>query len=88
MVDQRTGILESNVDEKFTSLSEQVHETKTIAGSGGQVDMDLVNNNLNKFKHDNKRSQSKIDNLSKKFENFRNEINTLFLDFENSSSSK
>jgi ABC-type transporter Mla subunit MlaD len=56
MVDQRTGILESNVDEKFTSLSEQVHETKTIAGSGGQVDMDLVNNNLNKFKHDNKRS--------------------------------
>lgn len=88
MVDQRTGILESNVDEKLTNLSEQVHETKTIAGSGGQVDMDLVTNNLNKFKHDNRKSQSKIDHLSKKLENFRNEINTLFADFENSSSGK
>jgi hypothetical protein len=88
MVDQRTGILESNVDEKITNLSEQVSETKTIACSGGQVDMELVNNNLNKFKHDNKRSQNKIDSLGKKLENFRNEINTLFEDFENNSSQK
>lgn len=81
MVDQRTGVLESTVDEKINNLSEQVVETKSIACSGGQVDMELVTNNLNKFKHDNKRSQNKIDSLGKKLDNFRNEINTLFEDF-------
>ena len=35
MVDQRTGILENNVDEKIENLTEQLTETKTIACSGG-----------------------------------------------------
>jgi len=35
MVDQRTGILENDVEEKISHLIEQVSETKTIAGSGG-----------------------------------------------------
>ena len=88
MVDQRTGILENNVDEKINNLEEQVVENQSIAGSGGRVDMEEVASNLSKFKSDNKRSQNKIDKLGKKLDNFRNEVNRLLADFETETSNK
>ena len=83
MVEERTSSFEESTQQKLENYEDElkkVNTTKAESGSGGSIDIEKT---ISKVTVDNKQSQEKLEALSSKFENFRNEINKLFVDFEN-----
>ena len=88
MVDQRTDMVEDQVENRLEVFAQQLSEAKQIGGSGGQVDIEAVTSNLDQFKFEHKKSLGKIGQLSEKLKHFRNEILSLFESSENSTQQK
>lgn len=83
MVEERTSSFEQATSLKLEGFEEEVKKAgsnKVESGSGGSID---IEKKISKVAVDNQQSQEKLEALSNKFENFRNEINKLLVGFEN-----
>ena len=82
MVEERTSSFEESTQQKLKNYEEEMKKASTNkaeSGSGGSIDIEKT---ISKVTVDNKQSQEKLEALSNKFENFRNEINKLLVEFE------
>lgn len=87
MVEERTSNFEEATTskiKKFEEYSKDLESTKKVdsGGSGGSLDIERVHKSVDKVKVASQQSQEDISVLKRRFDNFRNEVNKLLVDFE------
>ena len=91
MVDKRTELFESNTEKNLDGIRDTLNEfinNQNKSGSGGSLDLESFNSSIHQFKLEIKKNASKLKVVDGKVDNFRNEVNRMFLDYETEMSQK
>lgn len=82
-LDERANNFESAVEKQIEESELRWKQTKEESGgSGGSFDLEKVQDKIRRFKQENVRNQEMITSVEKKMDNFRNEVNSMFVDYE------
>lgn len=82
-VDERVNNYESSMNNRLEEAEIKFKELREESGgSGGSLDIEKVQNRIRRFKQENAKNLGLIKNVEGKIENFRNEVNSMFIDYE------